>query len=161
MSAKKVFLPVILVLVLVSLFTLTACQPTMPAQALGAKSEVLPGEAEAAFDYEQAAAVTAYRWNAMAQEYKRLGLLNYKTNPDDVMAYRWNAMAQEYKRLGLLNYKSNSDDVMAYRWNAMAQEYQRLGLLNYKTNPDDVMAYRWLAMAKFYERNGLLNEHSR
>jgi hypothetical protein len=134
MSAKKVFLTGMLLLALVSLAGLTACQPSIPAQALGVEAENLSGEINVAFDYEQAADVMAYRWNAMAQEYKRLGLLNYKTNPDDVIAYRWNAMAQEYKRLGLLNSR---------------------------THPDDVLAYRWLAMAKFYERNGLLNEHSR
>jgi hypothetical protein len=158
MSANKSLLTLILVLALASLWILPACQPTTPAQALGTGAENMSSENDLDFDYEQAADVSAFRWNAMAQEYKRLGLLHYKSNPDDVVAYRWLAMAKEYERLGLLNDKMDPSDVQAYRWNAMAQEYKRLGLLNNKTDPDDVLAYRWLAMAKFYERNGLLNE---
>ena len=78
-------------------------------------------------------------------------------DPGDLMAYRWNAMAEAYERMGLLNDHDNPDNLMAYRWNAMAEAHERMGLLNYHDNPDDLMAYRWNAMAEAYERMGLLN----
>ena len=39
----------------------------------------------------------------MAKGYERLGMLNYHDNPDDLSAYRWQAMAEAYEKMGLLN----------------------------------------------------------
>lgn len=114
-----------------------------------------------AFDYEEAADISASRWGAMARFYEEQGLLtrdnfDYEQAAED-MAYRWQAMAEAYGRHGLLNYRDNPDDVMAYRWNAMARAYEKAGLLNDQMDPGDVMAFRWLAMARAYEKMGLLN----
>ncbi len=74
--------------------------------------QVIPGVsnnqvAAEAFDYEQAADVSAQRWQAMGEFYEAQGLL---TRDDfdyeqaaDVMAYRWQAMGRAYERMGMLN----------------------------------------------------------
>jgi hypothetical protein len=101
--------------------------------------------------------VMAYRWNAIARGYEKLGLLNDNMDSGDVNAFRWNAIARGYEKLGLLNDNMDSGDVKAFRWNAIARGYERLGLLNDNMDSGDVKAYRWLAMARFYEKNELLN----
>ena len=101
--------------------------------------------------------VMAYRWNAIAQGYEKLGLLNANMDPGDVKAYRWNAIARGFEKLGLLNNNMDPGDVKAYRWNAIARGYEKLGLLNANMDPGDVKAYRWNAIARGYEKLGLLN----
>ncbi len=60
-----------------------------------------------AFDYEQAADVSAQRWLAMAKFYEAEGLLTREDfdyeQAADVMAYRWQAMGRAYERMGMLN----------------------------------------------------------
>ena len=90
---------------------------------------------EETFDYEQAADVSAMRWQVMGKFYKAQGLLTR----DDF----------DYEQ---------ADELMAYRWNAMAEAYEKMGLLNERMDPSDLMAYRWLAMARAYERMGRLND---
>jgi len=89
------------------------------------------------FDYERAADLSAYRWQAMAQFYKDHGLLTRDdfdyVKSANVLAYRWRAMAQFYKDHDMLT--RFDDDAAA-----------------------DNMAFRWLAMARYYEKHGLLNE---
>jgi hypothetical protein len=90
---------------------------------------------EESFDYEQAANISAMRWQAMGRFYEAQGLLTR----DDF----------DYEQAA---------ELMAYRWNAMAKAYEKMGLLNDRMDPGDLMAYRWLAMARAYERMGLLND---
>ena len=132
MSKSKVFPMFVLILALVALPILAGCQASNPDRALAAAPEEVESEASEEFDYEQAADNMAYRWNAMAEGYERLGMLNYSTNPDDVSAFRWRAMAEGYERLGLLNDDMDPGDVSAFRWLAIAHGYERLGLLNEK-----------------------------
>ena len=89
---------------------------------------------EESFDYDQAADISAMRWQAMGKFYQAQGLLTR----DDF----------DYEQAA---------ELTAYRWNAMAEAYEKMGLLNDRMDPSDLMAYRWLAMAKAYERMGLLN----
>lgn len=78
----------------------------------------------------------------------------------DAQAYRWQAMADGYERLGMLNVDSDAAaDAKAYRWQAMARGYEQLGLLNVDSDAAaDAMAYRWQAMARYYADHGWLNE---
>lgn len=91
------------------------------------------------FDYDKAADLSAYRWQAMAQYYKDHGLLTR----DDF----------DYVKAA---------NLLAYRWRAMARFYQDHDMLTraYRASDEaaDNMAFRWLAMARFYEKHGLLNE---
>jgi hypothetical protein len=132
MSKSKVFPIIVLMLALVALPILAVYRSSNPDQALTAGPEEFEAEESAEFDYEQAADNMAYRWQAMAEGYKRLGLLNYADNPDDVIAFRWRAMADGYERLGLLNDDMDPGDVSAFRWLAIARGYESLGLLNEK-----------------------------
>ena len=77
MNKNKVLIT-LLILSLAALSLLTACQSTIPAQAKAVEAVVLDEAESSDFDYEQAADQMAYRWNAMAREYERLGLLNDK-----------------------------------------------------------------------------------
>jgi hypothetical protein len=90
---------------------------------------------EESFNYEQAAATSAMRWQAMAKFYEAQGLLT-RDNFDyeqaaEIMAYRWNAMAEAYENKNLPNDSIDPNDLMAYRWQAMARAYEEMGL------PDD------------------------
>lgn len=129
--------------------------------------QVRTGDA-AGFDYERAADLSVYRWQAMAQFYKDHGLLTRDdfdyVKSANVLAYRWRAMAQFYKDNDMLT-RFDDDaaaDNQAYRWRAMARFYQDHDMLTraYTASDEaaDNMAYRWLAMARFYEKHGLLNE---
>lgn len=88
------------------------------------------------FDYEQAADISAMRWQEMAKFYEGQGLLT-RDNFDyeqaaEIMAYRWNAMAESYEKMSLPNDRIDPNDLMAYRWQAMARAYEEMGLLNDK-----------------------------
>jgi len=102
--------------ILVSLFLLAACQP-VAAEELSALSL-------------DAGDVQAFRWEATARGYERLGLLNNRMDAGDVKAVRWEAIGRGYERLGLLNNRMDAGDVKAFRWEAVARGYERLGLLN-------------------------------
>lgn len=90
------------------------------------------------FDYEQAADISAMRWQAMARFYEAQWLL---TRDDfdyeqaaEYMAFRWQAMAKFYEKQGLLtrddfDYEQAAEN-MAFRWLEMAKAYERMGLLN-------------------------------
>lgn len=119
MSKHTIFLSLVLLLS-VGLLALTGCAPP----------ETAAVEAVAAFDYEAAAEVSAYRWLAMAKAYERMGLLNDEMDPGEVSAFRWEAMARAYERMGLLNDAMDPGDVAAVRWEATAKAYERMGLLN-------------------------------
>jgi hypothetical protein len=132
MNKNKVFPTIIFILMLVVLSLLTACQSANPNLVMAAAPEDVASEAYTDFDYEQAAEVKAFRWNAIARGYEKLGLLNTNMDPGDVKAFRWNAIARGYEKLGMLNANMDPGDVKAFRWNAIARGYERLGLLNDK-----------------------------
>ena len=81
----------------------------------------------------------------------------------DLSAARWQAMGDFYEKRGMLT-RDNFDyeqaaDVSAARWYSMGKFYEDQGLLtrdnfNYE-QAADVSAARWQAMGKFYEDQGL------
>jgi hypothetical protein len=157
MSKERGFCSVFFVVLLAGLFALTACQGSKAIKPLAAAPAVAASEAVSDFNYEQAAEITAYRWQAMARAYEEHGLLNDAQDPGEISAYRWNAMAAAYEKLGLLNNDTSPGDLMAYRWLAMARSYEKNDLLNeLREFNDDTVAFRWVAMARFYEKNDLL-----
>ncbi|HEX6384699.1 MAG TPA: hypothetical protein VF177_08525 [Anaerolineae bacterium] len=86
-------------LILLSLMLLAGCQASTPVQAA-----VTDASAPAAdFDYEQAAEVSAARWQAMAGFYQANDMLNFDTEQAaEVSAARWQALARFYEQAGLL-----------------------------------------------------------
>ena len=101
MTKNKVSTAVLLILTLLSVSILAACQTAGPKAVLAAEPEDEIGAPGGEFDYEQAAEVSAFRWQAMADGYAKLGLLNLDAG--DISAFRWNAMAKGYEKLGMRN----------------------------------------------------------
>ena len=102
------------------------------------------------FDSEQAADISAARWQAMGRFYEEQGMLTRDdfdyAQAADVSAARWQAMAKFYADQGLLT-RDNFDyekaaDVSAARWQAMGKfyEYQVLGI-NYAMDPVDLKLF--------------------
>jgi len=83
---------------------------------------------------------------------------------DDALTYRWQALADFYKRAGLLTRDDfdyeRAADVHAARWVAMGKFYQDKDLLTRSTfdyeRQAKFEAQRWIAMARFYEQAGML-----
>lgn len=129
-------LPYVALLLLISIFAVLVVQQVNPLS-ITLFSDTGAGEGRRqAFDYEQAADVSAARWQAMARFYEQAGLLT-KDNFDYAQAA----------------------ENMAIRWVAMAEAYERMGLLNEEMDPGEIMGYRWLAMARAYEKWGMLNDN--
>ncbi len=132
-------IPFLLGLLLVGAFVLLILNLSNPLaiQSVPDLSGNRPGATTAeSFDYEQAANISAMRWQAMAEFYEAQGMLtrdnfDYEQAAEN-SAYRWNAMAEAYEKMGLLNDRMDPGDVMAYRWTAMGRAYERMGLLNDK-----------------------------
>lgn len=125
MSKKSGLLAIFFIAVLVGLTLVTVYGAGKTDRLLAPAAE-----ASAEFDYEQAAEIKGFRWNAMAEAYERRGLLNNASSPDEAMAYRWIAMARFYEKNDLLNeLREHSDDSVAFRWVAMAQFYEKNDML--------------------------------
>lgn len=90
------------------------------------------------FDAEQAADLSAARWQAMGEYYEKQGMLTRDdfdyAGAADVSAARWQAMGKFYEGQGLLT-RENFDyekaaDLSAARWQAMGEYYEKNGMLN-------------------------------
>ena len=126
---KKFTVLSLLALVIVTLFILVSFQ------APGASATL----AEATFDYDQAAANHAARWQAMGQFYADHDMLNDR-----------------------FDYEQAADNDAA-RWQAMGQFYADHDMLNDRFDYEQAAANhasRWQAMGLFYEKNGLLTRPS-
>ncbi|HAY84165.1 MAG TPA: hypothetical protein DCY42_04345 [Chloroflexi bacterium] len=155
MKINKILSVSLLGVVLICALLLVGCQGTSISKSLELSNQ---SELAAGILLPEKEDMVAYRWNAMAQAYKKNGMLNYHANDDDLLAYRWNAMAKAYEKMGLINNGMTSDDLLAYRWDAMAQAFEKNGRLNYHANADDLLAYRWNAMAEWYLKNGFVEQ---
>lgn len=133
-TAVQIFTPLLVVVVLATaLISISRPAPDIQIDSLLSRPSVVRP-----FDYEAAANLSAYRWQAMANFYEDNGLLtrddfDYEA-ASNLSAYRWQAMANFYKDNGLLT-RENFDyeaaaNLSAYRWQAMASYYEKHGLLN-------------------------------
>ncbi len=111
MSKGKRLFSVFFLVGLVGLVVLSACQ----------SAEAAP-PAAGEFDYEQAAAHSTLRWQAMGRAYERQASFSLGLDPDDIASQRWNALAASYES------RASIDDVMVLRWEAMGRFYEQNGL---------------------------------
>ena len=135
-SLQQIF-PVLLVLLLIGAVGLLS-QGVIDPPAIQAISELSSSRTEQVFDYEQAADLSAARWQAMGEFYEEQGMLT-RDNFDygkaaDLSAARWQAMGEYYEEQGMLT-RDNFDyeeaaDLSAARWQAMGEFYEKQGMLN-------------------------------
>ena len=102
--------------------------------------------------------ILAYRWQAMAEYYSKLGARDLTTlSADEVLAYRWQAVAEYYSKFGDRETSLSAASFQASRWYPLTSFYSQLGTRDLTTlSADDASTYRWLAMAEAYSISGRL-----
>ena len=135
MNENKVLPTLVILLALVCLSLLTACDSFTLIQAKAASPEEIVNKP--LLTQLNHGDISAFRWNAIAQGYEKIDLpsqpLLTQLNHGEIAAFRWNAIAQGYEKMDLsyptLLTELAPGDIMAFRWNAMARAYEKMGLI--------------------------------